>query len=134
MAKTFYENIQNLSENERYRLSRQFDKYIHVPVVDSKEICHPWSGARDSNGYGEIRIQFRGRRVHLKAHRVIFAQANPVAYNLAPSNDVSHLCHNRQCVNLHHLSFEPHTINNNRLVCKNSGECFSHHGFSDCLI
>ena len=98
MAKTLYENSQNLLENEHYRLSRQPD-----PVVDSKENCHTWSGATDSNACGKIRIQFCGRRVHLKAHIVICALVNPVACYQTPSNDMSHLFHNRQCVHGLHM-------------------------------
>ena len=73
-------------------------------MVDSKENCHTWSGAIDSIGYGKIRIQFCGRRVNLKAHRVIYALVNPVACNQAPSNDMSHSFHNRQCVNGLHVT------------------------------
>ena len=45
-----------------------------------------------------------------------------------------HEYRNLDCVNLKHLSFEPHCINNNRLVCKNDGECCGHRGFSDCIL
>lgn len=128
MAKAFFTNIQNLTENEDYRLSKQFEK--HIVVTDT---CHIWQGRTDTYGYGEVRIQFRGARVCLKAHRVIFALSNKDIV-LTESKDVSHLCHNRCCVKLEHLSYEPHSINNQRLVCRNEGECFGHHGYSHCFI
>lgn len=128
MAKAFYQNIQNLTENENYRLSRQFQK--HISITDT---CHIWQGRSDIYGYGEVRIMFRGTRVCLKAHRAIFAFANK-DFILDDSQDVSHLCHNRCCVKLEHLSYEPHSINNQRLVCKNESECCGHHGYSHCLL
>ena len=129
MASNFFENIHNLSDNERKRLSQQFEKYIHK-IGD----CHVWQGRLDVNGYGEIRIQFRGSRLSLKAHRVLFAMSQPDIYLQSPNNDVSHLCFNRNCVKITHLSLEPHAVNNKRLTCKNDGVCYGHYGFSDCLV
>ena len=129
MAHSFFENISNLTQDERNRLCKQFEKYIHK-IGD----CHVWQGRMDAHGYGEIRLQFRGSRVSLKAHRVVFAISQPDVYLQSPNNDVSHLCFNRNCVKIKHLSLEPHSINNKRLICKNDGECYGHYGFSDCLV
>ena len=104
MAQTFFLSIQNLTENEKYRLSRQLQKYIHVFLYED---CHSWAGLKDNYGYGEMRMMFRGKRIRLKAHRVVFALAYPCIYQQSPTNDVSHLCHNRLCVNLKHLSLNP---------------------------
>lgn len=126
MASAFYSCINSLSAKEKYILSKHFDKYI-----SKCGDCHPWQGRTDKDGYGELRIKFRGSRICLKAHRVVFALSNPHLV-LKSSSDVSHLCHNRQCVNLQHLSYEPHSVNNNRMPCKLDGECSGHHGFQDC--
>jgi ribosomal protein S16 len=40
---------------------------------------------------------------------------------------VSHLCHNKLCVRIEHLSLETAQINNNRQICKNNGECTGHY-------
>lgn len=129
MAQAFYQNVKTLTENEFYRIFRQFDRYI------SKEnSCHTWHGRKDAYGYGEMLLQFRGVRLGLKVHRVVFALDHPNISLNSASYDVSHLCHNRLCVNVQHLSYEPHSINNNRLVCKNDGECHGHYGFKDCLL
>ena len=141
MAKAYFTNIQNLTENEDYRLSKQFEK--HIVVTDT---CHIWQGRTDTYGYGKVRIQFRSVRVCLRGHRVIFALSNKDIV-LTESKDVSHFCHNRCCVKLEHLSYEPHlsyeleylsyephSINNQRSVCRNEGECFGHHAFSHCFI
>ena len=128
MASTFFQNINNLTTEEIYRLSKLLNKYVCV-----KNGCHTWHGEADRCGYGQFRITFRGARIRLKAHRVMFAMANP-NITLAASMDVSHLCHNKLCVSPEHLSYEPYSINNNRMVCKNEGECHSHHGFKDCML
>ena len=120
-----------LLESEKYRLSRQFDKFVHM---QSKEQCHIWQCLIDSCGYSEISKQFHGKHVCLKAHRVAFAVAYPLNFLQSTFNDVSHLCHNRLCVNVKHLSLEPHGINNNTFVCINEDECYGHHGFQDCFL
>ena len=81
--------------------------------------CHLWQGRLDACGYGEIRLMFRGRRISLKAHRAVFAMSQPDVYLMSPNDDVSHLCFNKNCVKLNHLSLEPHSVNNKRLPCKN---------------
>ena len=53
---------------------------------------------------------------------------------LTESKNVPHLCHNRCCVKLEHLSYEPHSINNQRLVCKNESEFCGLHGNGHCFI
>lgn len=129
MAYRFFENISNLTENEKNRLSNQFNKYI----LKSSD-CHLWHGRTDRYGYGQIRIVFRGSRIDLKAHRVILALTIPDQYMQYPDHDVSHLCFSRNCVNFNHLSLEPHIVNNKRLICKNEGNCCGHYGFPECHV
>ena len=129
MAHTFFINIKSLSEDERNRLSKQFNKYI-VKIGD----CHLWQGRLDKIGYGQIRLMFRGKRLNLKAHRVVFTISQPDIFLQSANYDVSHICFNRNCVKIHHLSLEPHKVNNKRLICKNDGVCYGHYGFSDCLL
>lgn len=129
MAQAFFQNIKSLSENENYRLSKQFQKYIA-----DENSCRTWRGRTDAYGYGEMQFQFRGVRLCLKVHRVVYALAHPDVSLANVACDISHLCHNRLCVNPEHLSPEPHSINNNRLVCKNDGDCHGHHGYKDCLL
>ena len=96
--------------------------------------CHLWQGRLDACGYGEIRLMFRGRHTSLKAHRAVFAMSQPDVYLMSQNHDVSHLCINKNCVKLNHLSLEPHSVNNKMLPCKNDGQCYSHYGLSDCLV
>ena len=47
---------------------------------------------------------------------------------LTESKDVPHLCQ------LEHLSYEPHSINNQKLVCRNESEFCGLHGNGHCFI
>ena len=66
--------------------------------------CWEWTGARDSRGYGNIRV---GRSVR-KAHRVVFETfRGPVP----PGFECDHRCRVPWCVNPDHLEAVPHLEN-----------------------
>ena len=67
MACRFFECIKILTDDEKQRLCKQFDKYI-VKNGD----CHLWQDHLDACGYGEIRLMFRGRRISLKARTGLY--------------------------------------------------------------
>ena len=48
--------------------------------------------------------------------------------------DVSHLCHNRLCVNIAHLSLEPRCVNEHRRHCKSIRYCTNHDGYARCIF
>ena len=96
------------------------------------ENCKIWTGLCTSDGYGLLRIQFRGKRIKVKVHRMVFFLSN--SHGLTPRMHVSHICHNRLCLSLNHLSYEPQRVNNSRLRCKNESECCGHYAFARCLL
>ena len=124
----FFKTMADLTVIEKERLTKELNKFERV---DSG--CKVWKGGTSRNGYGELRITIRGKRIRLKAHRAVYALAHRTL-TMTDTMDVSHVCHNKLCVNLEHLSYEPHSVNNNRMVCKNDGECYGHHGFMDCIL
>ena len=66
--------------------------------------CWEWIGARDSRGYGNVRI---GRRVQ-KAHRAVWeAMCGPID----PGYECDHLCRVPWCVNPEHLELVSHAEN-----------------------
>ena len=98
-----------------------------------EENCKIWAGLCISDGYGLLRIMFRGKRIKVKVHRMVFFLSN--SHELTPQMHMSHLCHNRLCLYLHHLSYEPPRVNNSRLTCKNERECCGHHyANARCLL
>lgn len=96
------------------------------------EHCLLWSGAQ-RNSYGILENRFRGNKIKIPVHRLAYFLKHNCE-PLSPEMHVSHLCHNKLCINVEHLSLEPQAINNSRQICKNEGECYGHHGFQNCLI
>lgn len=95
--------------------------------------CHIWYGATDSDGYAVIRPTFRLKRQIFTVHRLIYYLENDCHfYNR--SYHVSHLCHNKKCINIQHLSLEPGEINVRRNSCRQSKTCCGHDGFKNCIF
>lgn len=88
------------------------------------------------SGYGlqSVKWPVEGRKLE-KAHRV----ALMVERGLTRSQfrdvegEVSHLCHNKLCVNTAHLVIEQHCINQERIHCFLLGRCTEAHS-PLCLI
>lgn len=58
--------------------------------------CLIWTGWKDRDGYGAIRVAGK----HLAAHRYAWERAHgPIPEGMM----VDHICHNPGCVNVHHL-------------------------------
>ena len=96
------------------------------------ENCKLWTGAQ-RNGYGILEVRFRGNKIKLPVHRLTYFLENR-CLPLQADMHVSHLCHNKLCCEILHLSFEPQKINNNRQICKSNGECSGHHGYQNCTF
>lgn len=102
---------------------------MHTELVGS---CHLWLGQTDRYGYGFKRLTLNGSRMQLKVHRLAYFLES--AHILNPKMHVSHLCHNKTCVRLSHLSYEPQAVNNARKSCSLTKECSGHYGYEDCII
>ena len=52
-----------------------------------------------------------------------------------PDYETSHLCHNKLCVNIDHLSLEPHSVNTQRRACVTNGRCIGHGApYKNCIL
>ena len=47
---------------------------------------------------------------------------------------IPHICHNKACINVDHLSSETAAINNKRKICVSNGECTGHYGHKRCIL
>jgi hypothetical protein len=73
--------------------------------------CWEWIGARDSRGYGNVKVDRRVR----KAHRVIYELVHgPVP----PGLECDHRCRVPWCVNPEHVELVAHTENVRRGAAK----------------
>ena len=81
--------------------------------------CWEWRGARNTKGYGTIRVDSYGPAK--SAHRVAYSEmVGPIEEGL----EIDHLCKNRACINPDHLEAVTRTVNVQRVdqrkgVCKN---------------
>jgi len=117
----------DLSCEEKLFLSTAISK--HTTFSDG---CAVWNGLSAHDGYGLLRVMFRNKRLKVKVHRMAYFLGKCVALN--SRMHVSHTCHNKLCVSVDHLSYEPQRINNNRMVCKNTGECCGHYPYARCPL
>lgn len=96
--------------------------------------CYIWYGQTNRDGYPIIRVPFREkRRQTFTAHRLVFYLGNGCSFENAVHH-VSHLCHNKKCIRLLHLSLEPSATNSNRNICRNLNSCRGHCGYRDCMF
>jgi len=114
--------------------------------------CHLWTGAKDRDGYGRIKVTWslpdgstvskteRAPRIvyMLKIHvytKCDFPQSTELPDGTTVPLEVSHLCHQRLCVNADHLSLEPRSVNLERMHCKGQQLChLCHEGYPKCLL
>lgn len=75
--------------------------------------CLLWTGTKNDDGYGRIRVDGR----MLSAHRVAWTEAGGT---LAPGAEVDHICHNRACINVGHLRIADRSRNNAHRAGANS--------------
>ena len=66
--------------------------------------CWEWTGARDSRGYGNVKVVRQVR----KAHRVIYERLRGP---IPPDRECDHLCRVPWCVNPEHIELVAHAEN-----------------------
>jgi hypothetical protein len=98
--------------------------------------CRVWTGAKNSSGYPQTKIKDpeSGENIVLSVHRVVFGlQSNRNIDN--PGYQVSHLCHNRACIQYNHLNFETAATNTQRSrQCVPNRACEGHVNEPNCLF
>lgn len=117
-----------------------FNKYnlrlLENSAMAPNGACTVWQGATKGSlpgNYGVINITLQnGKRTVMNVHRV--AKCIEERKLIDKQFDVSHLCHNKVCINVEHLSIEPHCVNNNRQNCRSKGFCSEHKPFSNCML
>ena len=126
MASAFFTTIHAAEKLDQLKNSlHQHSHVIHQ--------CRIWNGQRDSHGYGVYQVYFRGKWVKLQVHRIAYYLADP-SRSLHRSIHVSHLCHNKLCINVSHLSYESQKMNNQRQICRAEGQCTGHRGKPKCKL
>jgi hypothetical protein len=126
MSEMFYTVLSPL---ERHRL---FITILERSAIQNNH-CIRWTGEFDKENYPQLRITFRGRRMRIRAHRLVYYLR--VNFFLDPDLHVSHLCHNRYCININHLNYEGVGMNNERKTCLSERRCMGHRvGYPPCVL
>ena len=97
--------------------------------------CTEWRGALEHGLYGKKSVTWPdGSKTLERTHRLSYMLSkNILRVNLPHYNengeqlDVSHLCHNPKCIKPEHLTFEPHSTNLDRIVCRQRKRCTGSH-------
>lgn len=102
--------------------------------------CILWSGSCDHHGYGRKTVTWytTGKQKIERAHRVAYMSRNrltelPRTSDSGDAMDVSHLCHQKSCINTDHLVWESHSANKSRDTCFSRGCCTLEHSPS-CIL
>lgn len=99
--------------------------------------CLVWKRCRDPKKYPSVtwthpNTALTHRRSTFGLHTVIFFIFTGKV--TSPGQDISHLCGNRHCVEIQHLSLESHALNVKRTDCHFKGHCLGHENAEDCLF
>ena len=109
-----------------------FARLVHeigLKSVNSGNIhgCRLWHGCVTQNGYGRKKVSFPdGSKTIMLVHRVVYMCAHGTL-DIPNIGEMSHLCHNKLCVNADHIVCESHEINMERYHCVQQGSCTGAH-------
>lgn len=94
--------------------------------------CRIWQKSVSSSGYPQIKVTVHswGGKPQ-SVHRLVYFLSGG---EITPGDQISHLCHNRLCVEVTHLSSEPPAINSQRNNCKTENNCAGHEPYANCLL
>ena len=125
----------------------QFYADLHAKLMErsidtgNRHGCRLWTGALTSGGYGRMAVRWSpGVRTDERVHKVDCMIKYRCTRDTFPGYDlqgkrveVSHLCHQKLCVNPAHLVVERHEVNQARIHCVAQGHCSNDH-VPACII
>lgn len=89
-----------------------------------------------SQKYHKIKIRVNRRSTSMNLHTFMYKVYINMSPHLLFANrfEISHLCHNSNCMNTSHFSLEPHSTNNNRKRCRINQACSGHQPYPNCMF
>ena len=136
-----YFKVSNMDEQGRFLLeaANLLNNEANFINVNNSIACKLWNRSKDlkSGGLEYGIVYIRPPQDSKKRKRYTHRLALMVHFNcsqLPKGLEASHLCHNSLCINPHHITLEPHAINNQRIHCKLFHHCTGHVPYRTCLL
>ena len=105
-----------------------------TPVHNNVHGCVHWKGRKTRKGYPRYSCTIKALPSRdVLVHRFVYF----ITHQHADDKDnmgVSHICHNKLCVNPYHLVLEPTGINNKRNLCVRKNTCTGHVNGIPCIL
>ena len=108
--------------------------------TELQEGCMVWQGMARKHGYPQMKLGAHIAKVTgspNKAYnpaRILYSvHHNEILFKYS-NNRLSHLCHNKLCCSIEHLTLEPLAINIQRNTCMREGTCVGHGNQPNCKI
>ncbi len=102
---------------------------LQKSTLDSVTGCRLWTAQSYQGRYPQKKIKFHNQGWKpMYAHRVVYAIYSMETIGAPDQQDyhVSHLCHNKRCVQFLHLTFEHISVNGLRKACAAKQSCLKH--------
>ena len=95
-------------------MSKYLKLYDNNAIIITRTGCHEHRNA--PNRYKTVGLYENSLKLFIKEHQLIYF----LFFNESPylNKGISHLCNNKRCINISHLSLEPHSINTQRRSCQ----------------
>ena len=128
-------NVDIESQKEKKVLDN-IKKKLHFFKISENGVCQLYDAPPQTSGYvlfsyknpktGRTTSTTMGKAVKMLEKNTIF---------LDPECEASHICHNKTCILVDHIEYEPHTVNVGRKACVRAGYCLKNHGlYKNCLV
>ena len=98
--------------------------------------CHEYNGGKRKDGYRYITIRIpdsdgKVKKTSTTCHRAafllkMFKEGKVATLQVDKEVECSHLCHNKICINVDHLTLESKRVNSSRKVCARRRTCHGH--------
>ena len=98
--------------------------------------CLEFQGRPNKGGYGVICVTLppeNEKKTYL-VHRLYYCLCKNIEIVDLGDNHCSHLCNNKLCAKIEHLSIEAGYVNNSRKNCFFRRQCSGHPGHANCIF
>lgn len=127
-----------MSQQDIQEFIDMYKLYIHQNSSDSHEnSCRIWNNQQGTgtNTYTRIKVKLPGKTRHIftTVHRLSY-MLDSKNFELDPQKHVSHLCHNKFCIKVEHLTYESPSSNESRKPCAKIRVCQGHVNAPNCIF